>query len=127
VNVVSLIARCLSVLAIVGVLAAPTVGSASAAPGVTVRPQTSDMASAPMMGMRMPAGGMDCRSTGNHPASDCDHGCLWAMLCMAAFTPADPAFELGPPVAVATSPGRPVNDRDRDRSADGPPARPPRP
>ena len=126
-NIATLIARCLSVLAIVGLLAAPTMGSALAAPGAMERPQTSDVASAPMPVMRMQADGMDCRSTGSHPASDCDHGCPWAMLCMAAFTSADPAVEFGLPVAVATPPKRPVSDRDRDRSADGPPARPPRP
>lgn len=125
-NRLTILARCLSILMIVGLLAAPTMGSASAAGGAVAGSPMSDGPSASMDGMRMAVGGMDCRPADSHPAYDCGHDCPWAMLCTVAFTPADPMVELRSAVAVALSPQKPANDRDRVRRADGPPARPPK-
>ena len=68
-NAIFLIVWYSSIIAILGLLAASTMGSAVAAPGAMEWLQTSDIASAPMPGMRLAAGDIDGRSADGPPAS----------------------------------------------------------
>ena len=125
VTITSIIARCLSILAIVGLLAVQATGPAAAG-GLVRSDGAATMAVTPMDGMAMAMTGSD-HCPKRRPASpDCGKGCPWAVLCMASCAEIGGAPEVASLVSQLVPAPTPADDAATTTLTVGPPARPPR-
>ncbi len=83
VTIGTLISRCLSILAVVGLLAVQTSGPA-AANAMSASDAGASMTTMVMDGMPMAMAGMDHCPGRDQAPPDCGKGCPWAVLCMAS-------------------------------------------
>lgn len=119
-QLLTLIPRLLSILAIVGLLTAPMVTPSSAVA----------MGDASMAGMSETASmpdGMPCCPDEKPTLPDCAKSCPLAVLCMAKCFPGSPALSAAMPVRIAVAAVNvPWDDVSRDGLRDPPPPKPPR-
>ena len=125
VTVTFIIARCLSILAIVGLLAVQATGPAAAG-GVVRSGGAATMAVTPMDGMAMAMTGFDHCPKRRPVSPDCGKGCPWAVLCMASCAEIDEAPEVGSLESRLVPAPTPADDAATPTLTIGPPARPPR-
>ena len=125
VNIGSIIARCLSILAIVGLLAVQISGPAAAkaaAPPDLDGPMTTMV----MDGMPMVMAGMEHCPASDQAPPDCGKTCPWAVLCIGACVDTVRSPELAAVTSRLIEPLVPTDDPIVPPWSDGPPARPPR-
>ena len=125
VTIGSLISRCLSILAVVGLLAVQTSGPAAA------NALSSSEAGASMTTMVMDGTPMAMAGTDHCPGRDkappaCGKGCPWAVLCMASCVDAARSPDLAAVASRRVASLAPTDDPIVPPWSDGPPARPPR-
>jgi hypothetical protein len=125
VNIGSIIARCLSILAIVGLLAVQTSGP-TAAKAVAPSDLDASMTTMVMDGMSMAMAGMEHCSGSDQAPPDCGKTCPWAVLCMASCVDNARSPELAMVASRRVASLTPVDDPIVLLWSDGPPARPPR-
>lgn len=125
VNIGSIIARCLSILAIIGMIAVQTSGPAAAKAAVPSDLGTS-VTTMVMDGMPMTMAGMDHCPGSKRVPPDCGKTCPWALLCMASCVDTGRLPELAVIASRRVASLVPTNDPVVPPWSDGPPARPPR-
>lgn len=125
VNIGSIIARCLSILAIVGLLAVQTSGP-TAAKAVAPSDLDVSMMTVDMGGMPMVMAGTDHCPGSEKAPPDCGKTCPWAVLCMASCVDTARSPELAAVVSRRVASLTPIDDPIVPPWSDGPPARPPR-
>ncbi len=125
VNIGCIIARCLSILAIVGLLAIQTSGPAAAK---AAAPSDLDASITTMVmdGMPMAMAGMEHCPASDQAPPDCGKTCPWAVLCMGACVEAVLSPELSAVASRRVAAPVPTDDPIAPPWSDGPPARPPR-
>jgi hypothetical protein len=124
-----ILARLLSVVAIIGFIISPVMTppawAVNGAPQAIHAPAMTDMASMP--GMTSAKGAMDCCPQHKPVAPSCPKNCPWAALCSAKTCSNSVAsFAYVFTASLSTDPITPGNDRGRDRLREPPPPRPPR-
>lgn len=125
VNIGVLIARCLSIIAIIGMLAVQTSGPATAKVAAPADLGAS-MTTMLMDGMPMTMAGMDHCPGSERAPPDCGKTCPWAVLCMASCVDTVRSPELAAVASRRVASLVPTDDPVVPPWSDGPPARPPR-
>ena len=123
VTIGSLISRCLSILAVAGLLALQTSGPAAANAVVASGASTTTMV---MDGMPMAMAGMGHCPGSERAPPDCGKSCPWAVLCMASCVDAVGSPDLAAVTSRRVASPTPTDDPIVPPWSDGPPARPPR-